>query len=234
MTAPPVKTTIDDIMDPDGYNPTERQVKVLRNHKGPFNQMVLRLVPLKGGTVPDIHSQEVMSLIWDDDGTFRLERERNPQLDREIKTINRDLRARRMAVNSSLHLWHTRGRIQRVGHGRYVRLPDEVPNGALVEAVVGNIMEKAAKEIEEGRKKNHEFPVKRRKTARDVDLEDHLRLRHPTGLITADNLLAYFAIQGVTDPRTAASVRLARLVTLDVVERMGPANSGVYRLLPPK
>lgn len=69
-------------------------------------------------------------------------------------------------------------------------------------------------------------------TARDADLEDHLRLRHPTGLITADNLLAHFAIQGVTDPRAAATRGLTRLALLGVIKRVGDAHSGVYTLLP--
>ncbi|TAK27418.1 MAG: hypothetical protein EPO40_17520 [Myxococcaceae bacterium] len=74
--------------------------------------------------------------------------------------------------------------------------------------------------------------VRHRKTARDLDLEDHLHLRHPAGTFTADNLLAYFAIQGVTDCRAAATKRLARLALLSVIERVGFSHSEVYALLP--
>lgn len=233
---------MDEIFDPETTLDGSR--KMVTPPPGNLNLRVLNLIPFSGTGSLGITREEIRLVIWPDDHDLREGRQVDPDLDQKIKGLGQEIRNRQWMVNriinqaikTSIEHGHRKGYILRMPGGRLLRNPDCIPQGGLADAVVEVGVEKVTKQerVKKASEEVHSVHVKRRKTARDVDLEDHLRLRHPTGTITADNLLAYFAIQGVMDPRTVASVRLARLVTLDVVERVGPSNSGVYRLLPAK
>lgn len=209
----------------DDVAPMEGEVSSEHN---PSPEEVLAKIPESS---PPIHRERLRDLLYPSHAGLMAERE---VLNPNIPQMSKRIKAHQTHVNTVLERLERQDLIFRQGRDLFLRRPGSAPGGELARIVAEASRNKQETVVTGSRDTLKEVvttTVQRRKTARDVDLEDHLRL-NPTATITASSLIGYFAIQGAADPRATANQRLARLVLLGILKRVGPANSGVYMLVP--